>query len=44
MRLSGATHDGDGVIDAFRGAERAMAEIGAEPSGATVALLGELRR
>jgi DNA-binding SARP family transcriptional activator len=44
MRLSGATHDGDGVIDAFRGVERAMAEIGAEPSGATVALLGELRR
>jgi ATP/maltotriose-dependent transcriptional regulator MalT/DNA-binding SARP family transcriptional activator len=44
MRVSGATHDGDGVIDAYRGAERALAELGAEPSAATVALLSELRR
>jgi DNA-binding SARP family transcriptional activator len=43
MRVAAATHDGDGVIDAFRGAERALAELGTTPSGATVALLGELR-
>jgi two-component SAPR family response regulator len=44
MRVAAATHDGDGVIEAFRGAEHALAEIGASPSAATVALLGELRR
>ena len=44
MRVAAATHDGDGVIEAYRGAERALAEIGARPSAATVALLGELRR
>jgi DNA-binding SARP family transcriptional activator len=44
MRLSAATHDGDGVIDAYRGAERALAQLGAEPSAATVSLLSELRR
>jgi DNA-binding SARP family transcriptional activator len=44
MRVAGATHDGDGVIDAYRGAEQALAEIGAKPSAATTTLLGELRR
>jgi len=44
MRVAAATHDGDGVIEAYRGAEHALAEIGAKPSTATAALLGELRR
>jgi two-component SAPR family response regulator len=43
MRVAGATHDEDGVIEAYRGAERALAEIGAKPSASTVTLLGELR-
>lgn len=43
MRVAAATHDGDGVIEAFRGAERALSELGTTPSRATVALLGELR-
>ena len=44
MRVAAATHDGDGVIEAFRGAERALAELGTKPGAATVALLGDLRR
>lgn len=43
MRIAAATHDGDAVIAAYRGAEGALVQIGAKPSAATVALLRELQ-
>ena len=44
MRLASAVGDEDRVIGAFRGCERALAELGARPAGATRHLLDALRR
>ena len=44
MRLASAVGDEDRVIGAFRGCERALAQLGARPAGATRHLLDALRR
>ena len=44
MRLASAVGDEDRVIGAFRGCERALADLGARPAGATRHLLDALRR
>lgn len=44
MRLDAALGNHDGVIAAYRRCERALSEIGAQPSGAMVALLRDFRR
>jgi DNA-binding SARP family transcriptional activator len=44
MRLAAAMGDHDHVISAYRGCERALREIGAQPSSATVSLLQDFRR
>ena len=44
MRVGGAVGHEDYVIGAFRGCERALAELGATPSQATQRLLDALRR
>ena len=44
MRVAGALGHEDYVIGAFRGCERALAELGATPSTATQRLLDSLRR
>jgi DNA-binding SARP family transcriptional activator len=44
MRLAAALGDDDGVITAYRSCVEALREIGAEPSGPTVALLRDFRR
>jgi DNA-binding SARP family transcriptional activator len=43
MRIAAATHDHDAVIAAYRECESAVAEFGAQPSAATVAMLAQLR-
>jgi hypothetical protein len=44
MRIANALGDEDGVIQAFNGCERALAEPAATPSGGTRQLLQTLRR
>ncbi len=44
MRVAGTLGDWDRVIAAYRSCERALAELGAEPSPATAALLRNSRR
>ena len=39
MRVAGTLGDWDRVIAAYRSCERALAELGTEPSAATAALL-----
>jgi hypothetical protein len=43
MRIAHAHGDLSGVLDAFRGCERALAELGTTPSRGTRALLEDLR-
>ncbi|NMO89396.1 BTAD domain-containing putative transcriptional regulator [Actinomycetospora sp. TBRC 11914] len=44
MRLAHAHGDPDRVLAAYRSCERALGELGAQPSATTVALLRDLRR
>jgi predicted amino acid dehydrogenase len=44
MRLAHATGDSDRVLAAYRSCERALRELGAEPSATTSALVRDLRR
>jgi DNA-binding SARP family transcriptional activator len=44
MRIAGTLGDWDRVIAAYRSCERALAELGTEPSPATAALLRDSRR
>jgi DNA-binding SARP family transcriptional activator len=44
MRLADTLGDRDRVIAAYRSCERALAEIGAQPSPTTMALLRDSRR
>lgn len=44
MKIANALGDEDGVIRAYRGCERALAELGAEPAAATRELLERMRR
>jgi len=44
MRIAGTLGDWDRVIAAYRSCERALAELGTEPSAATAALLRDSRR
>lgn len=44
MRIANALGDENGVIRSYRGCEQALANVGAQPSGATRALFGSLRR
>jgi ATP/maltotriose-dependent transcriptional regulator MalT/DNA-binding SARP family transcriptional activator len=44
MRVAGTLGDWDRVIAAYRSCERALAELGTEPSPATAALLRDTRR
>ena len=44
MRIAGALGDGDRVISAYRGCERALAQLGTVPAAGTRQLLANLRR